>query len=157
MEKEGKIARAFFRSPLGLIEIRADDEGIVSVLFSNGGKSEDKITNRFLKKCLLELEEYFTGKRQKFDLNLGFDGTTWQKKVWHELLKIPFGQTVSYSELAEKVGGKQLARAVASSCAQNKLMLLVPCHRVIGADGRLKGYSGGFRHKKWLLDFEKDN
>lgn len=155
MQKEGKTSRAFFRSPLGLIEIKADDEGIVSVLFSGGGKSEDKIANPFLKKCLLELEEYFAGRRRKFDLDLDFDGTVWQKKVWRELLKIPFGQTVSYSELAEKVGGKQLAHAVASSCAQNKLMLLVPCHRVIGADGRLKGYSGGFRHKKWLLDFEK--
>ncbi len=154
MEKEN-LSRAFFSCPLGLLEIRADEKGVVSLLFSGGGKeSDDKNIPSHLKVALHQLKEYFSRQRDAFDFPMNLKGTAWQKKVWRELLKIPCGKTASYSELAEKLGGREKARAVASACAQNKLMLAIPCHRVIGADGGLKGYAGGFRHKKWLLDFE---
>lgn len=154
MEKED-FSKAFFSCPLGLLEIRADDNGVVSILFSGGGKDGGEKGSSHLKKVVKQLKEYFSGQRHSFDFPMDLSGTPWQKRVWKELLRIPYGQTVSYSELAKRLGGKSLARAVASACAQNKLMLAVPCHRVIGIDGDLKGYSGGFRHKKWLLDFEK--
>jgi methylated-DNA-[protein]-cysteine S-methyltransferase len=156
---ENKVfSRAFFSCPLGLLEIRADEKGVVSVLFSGGGReSDDKVIPVHLKEALRQLKEYFSGHREGFDFPMNIKGTAWQKKVWRELLKIPCGKTASYSQLAEKLGGKEKARAVASACAQNKLMLAIPCHRVIGVDGELKGYAGGFRHKRWLLDFEKKN
>ncbi len=153
MEKED-FSRAFFSCPLGLLEIRANENGVVSVLFSGGGKEAGDQESPHLKKVVKQLKEYFSGRRDHFDFPMNFSGTPWQKRVWKELLRIPYGQTVSYSDLAKRLGGKNLARAVASACAQNKLMLAVPCHRVIGSDGELKGYSGGFRHKKWLLEFE---
>jgi methylated-DNA-[protein]-cysteine S-methyltransferase len=154
MEKEG-FSKAFLSCPLGLLEIRADDKGVVSILFSGGGKEAGDQSSPYLKKAIKQIKEYFSGKRDGFDFSMSLSGTPWQKRVWKELLKLPFGKTASYSELACRLGGKNLARAVAAACAQNKLMLAIPCHRVIGLDGELKGYSGGFRHKKWLLDFEK--
>jgi len=154
MEKED-FSKAFLSCPLGLLEVRADSKGVISILFSGGGKELGAKNCVHLKKVLKQLKEYFSGQRKEFDFPMELEGTTWQKRVWRELLKIPFGQVTSYSELAKRLGGKNLARAVAAACAQNKLMLAIPCHRVIGLDGELKGYSGGFRHKKWLLDFEK--
>lgn len=158
MLKAENIARDFFVSPLGILEIRADNYGLISVLFTEdkSGPLPDH-GHPGIKKAAKQLAEYFSGRREEFDLGLVLSGTGWQKKVWRAVASIPFGQTVSYSDLAKKLGGKKLARAVAAACAQNKLLLIIPCHRVIGQDGGLKGYAGGFRHKKWLLDFERSS
>lgn len=154
MEKGNKIFQAFLESPVGVLEIKAEADKIISILFANEKKRNGKHP-QILKECLKQLKEYFYHGRKSFSLDLHFSGTPWQEKVWRELSKTPFGKTSSYSELAEKLGGKNLARAVASACAQNKLLFIIPCHRIIGNKGGLTGYSGGLKHKKWLLDFEK--
>lgn len=101
-----------------------------------------------------ELLEYFDGKRTKFDLPLDLQGTLFQKKVWEELLKIPFGSTISYSELATRIDNRNAVRAVGTANGKNPIWIIVPCHRVIGADGGLGGYAGGLEMKKQLLSLE---
>jgi methylated-DNA-[protein]-cysteine S-methyltransferase len=102
-----------------------------------------------------QLAEYFAGKRASFDLPLAFEGTPFQKRVWSELRRIPYGETISYAELARRVDAPRGARAVGSANARNPISIVVPCHRVIGADGSLTGYAGGEERKRWLLDLER--
>jgi methylated-DNA-[protein]-cysteine S-methyltransferase len=102
-----------------------------------------------------QLAEYFAGKRTAFDLPLAADGTPFQRRVWGALLAIPFGQTITYAELARRVGVLNGSRAVGGANAKNPLSIVVPCHRVIGSDGKLTGYAGGEARKRWLLDFER--
>jgi methylated-DNA-[protein]-cysteine S-methyltransferase len=154
MGKPAKIFQSFLESPVGVLKIEASADKICSVLFSPE-KNKNGRRPEVLKSCLKQLKEYFYQGRKKFSLDLELSGTPWQKKVWQELMKIPFGKTCSYTELAEKLGGKKMARAVASACAHNKILFIIPCHRAIGSQGGLTGYRGGLRHKKWLLDFEK--
>jgi len=119
---------------------------------------KDEITdgeNRHTRHLLLELGEYFEGKRKIFSVPLVFTGTDFQKKVWDELLRIPFGTTRSYSKQAETAGGALSVRAVANANGMNKISIVVPCHRVIGENGHLTGYGGGLWRKRWLLDHEK--
>ena len=101
-----------------------------------------------------QLQEYFIGKRTEFTFKLNPKGTEFQKKVWQELLQIPFGKTCSYLELSKKLGDVKAIRAVASANGKNPLWIVVPCHRVIGTDGSLTGYAGGLWRKKWLLEHE---
>jgi len=102
-----------------------------------------------------ELNEYFAGKRTEFTVPLHLVGTDFQKKVWSELLKIPYGETISYKQLAERTGDPNASRAVANANGMNKIALIVPCHRVIGANGKLTGYAGGLERKEFLLSLEK--
>jgi methylated-DNA-[protein]-cysteine S-methyltransferase len=101
-----------------------------------------------------QLDEYFTGKRRTFSLQLDLIGTDFQKKIWNELMKIPFGKTMSYLELAMQHGDVKAIRAVGTANAKNPIAIIVPCHRVIGAGGELVGYAGGLHRKKWLLELE---
>ena len=107
-----------------------------------------------LKGAVLQLKDYFEGKRNHFDFPLNPEGTPFQQKVWSALLEIPFGKTVSYLELSKKLGDVKAIRAVASANGKNPLWIVVPCHRVIGTDGSLTGYAGGLWRKKWLLEHE---
>jgi methylated-DNA-[protein]-cysteine S-methyltransferase len=102
-----------------------------------------------------QLGEYFAGVRTKFTLPLALEGTPFQKSVWSVLLEIPYGATISYAELAKRVGTPRAARAVGGANARNPISIVVPCHRVVGADGALTGYAGGEERKRWLLDFER--
>lgn len=101
-----------------------------------------------------QLAEYFAGQRQEFELPLQPAGTPFQRRVWQELVKIPFGTTITYAQLAQRVGQPTAARAVGHANSRNPISLLVPCHRVIGADGALTGYAGGMEKKRWLLAWE---
>lgn len=101
-----------------------------------------------------QLDEYFDGQRQVFDLELRLDGTSFQKQVWEALLAIPFGETRSYGQQARHIGLPDAARAVGAANGQNPISIIVPCHRVIGANGALTGYAGGIERKKWLLAHE---
>ena len=107
-----------------------------------------------LKEAVLQLQDYFDGKRTTFTFPLNPSGTDFQKKVWEELLNIPFGKTRSYLDLSKKLGDVKAIRAVASANGKNPLWIVVPCHRVIGTDGSLTGYAGGLWRKKWLLEHE---
>ena len=107
-----------------------------------------------IEKAVQQLNEYFQNKRREFDIPLLFVGTDFQKKVWNELLKIPYGKTISYSELAKRIGMPNAVRAVANANAVNAISIVAPCHRVIGSDGTLTGYGGGLERKRLLLELE---
>ena len=141
-------------SPLGFTKIVGDDDGIVSITVLN---SEEKITDIIpveLEDCVFQLQEYFDGKRKAFDIKLNPEGTDFQKKVWNQLLEIPYGKTLSYLELSKQLGDVKAIRAVAKANAKNPIWIIIPCHRVIGSDGSLTGYAGGLNRKKWLLEHE---
>ena len=105
--------------------------------------------------AITQLEEYFAGTRQTFDLSISLDGTPFQQTVWRALAAIPFGETIDYGELARRVGHSGAARAVGGANSRNPISIILPCHRVIGADGRLRGYAGGLDIKRSLLDHER--
>ena len=109
----------------------------------------------FIEKAKYQLDEYFLNKRREFDIPLLFVGTDFQIKVWNELLKIPYGVTVSYGELAQRIGMPNAVRAVANANAVNAISIITPCHRVIGSNGSLTGYGGGLERKRYLLNLEK--
>lgn len=148
------MENCIINSPLGFTKIDGDQEGINSVTVLN---SEEKITDVIpdcLQDCVYQLQEYFEGKRTQFDLKLNPEGTDFQKRVWQELLSIPFGKTMSYLELSKQLGDVKAIRAVANANGKNPLWIIVPCHRVIGSDGSLTGYAGGLHRKQWLLEHE---
>lgn len=149
------LSQLIFDSKIGKIKIVGSDIGVEEIsLESAEGVSSKEIPN-CLVECKTQLEEYFTGKRKKFDLKLNPKGTDFQKRVWNELLKIPFGKTTSYLKLSKKLGDVKAIRAVGGANGKNKIAIVIPCHRVIGSNGKLVGYAGGLWRKQWLLDHEK--
>ena len=144
----------FINTPLGFTEIQGDENGISKIhVMSENVEISTKIPEE-LKEAVLQLQDYFDGKRTTFTFPLNPSGTDFQKKVWDELLNIPFGKTCSYLDLSKKLGDIKAIRAVASANGKNPLWIVVPCHRVIGSDGSLTGYAGGLWRKKWLLEHE---
>jgi methylated-DNA-[protein]-cysteine S-methyltransferase len=107
-----------------------------------------------LQDCVQQLSEYFNDTRKEFNLKLNPQGTEFQKRVWNELLNVPFGKTRTYSEQSKKLGNIKAIRAVASANGKNPIWIIIPCHRIIGSDGSLTGYAGGLWRKKWLLEHE---
>lgn len=148
------MEKAIINTPLGLSEIQGDENGISKIYIRDENvEITSKIPSK-LKEAVLQLQEYFDGKRTHFTFLLHPSGTEFQKKVWQELLNIPFGKTCSYLELSKKLGDVKAIRAVAAANGKNPLWIVVPCHRVIGSDGSLTGYAGGLWRKKWLLEHE---
>lgn len=145
---------AFINTPLGTAKIRGDENGVSVISILHEGEISKTIPLE-LKEAVKQLQEYFDGKRQTFTFQTNPKGTDFQKKVWQELLKIPYGKTTSYLELSKKLGDVKAIRAVASANGKNPLWIVVPCHRVIGSDGSLTGYAGGLWRKQWLLEHEK--
>ena len=141
-------------SPIGPLEIHCSEDSLVSVEFTEK-IGEATIENEILKNVKNQLVEYFEGKRKVFDLKLFLDGTEFQKKVWLELGNIPYGETISYKTQAERVGNVKAIRAVGTTNGKNQIPIILPCHRVIGTNGKLTGYAGGLHRKQWLLDFER--
>lgn len=148
--------KTYYKSEIGLLEIIATDKGISKVDFLNQEPSEFSLetNNIFLKDCFQQLAEYFRGERKSFSLELDPKGTDFEKRVWQELLKISFGETITYLRLAERLGDKKVIRAAARANGKNPLAIIIPCHRVIGSDGSLTGYAGGLWRKEWLLKHE---
>lgn len=144
---------AFIKTPLGIAKIVGDKEGISEISVLDEGDISKSIPKE-LKETVAQLKDYFSGKRNDFDLKLNPKGTDFQQKVWKELLNIPFGKTMSYLDIAKKLGDPKVIRAAASANGKNPLWIVVPCHRVIGTDGSLTGYAGGLWRKKWLLEHE---
>ena len=143
----------FFKCPLGVVKIVGDANGISEISILDEGEVSDSIPND-LEQAVIQLQEYFEGKRTHFDLKLNPKGTDFQQSVWQELLNIPYGETLSYMELSKKIGDVKAIRAVAAANGKNPLWIVIPCHRVIGTDGSLTGYAGGLWRKKWLLELE---
>lgn len=144
---------AYYHSPVGDLVIGAQDDKITTINFSNSEKSEVCLTP-VIEQCISELDEYFFQGRKFFNVDLRLAGSTFQNKVWNELLTIPYGKTISYMELAIRIGDINSIRAVGLANGQNPIAILVPCHRVIGKNGDLVGYSGGIDKKVWLLQHE---
>ena len=145
----------YLKSPIGQLKLLADENSVNSIMFVfPDTEMEPENSNDVLEICKLQLNEYFSGERKEFDVSISQEGTEFQQKVWSELFKIPHGKTVSYNYIAERVGGKNMMRAVGSANGKNLISIIIPCHRVIGSDGSLTGYAGGMWRKEWLLKHE---
>ncbi|MEH7076445.1 methylated-DNA--[protein]-cysteine S-methyltransferase [Neobacillus drentensis] len=146
-----------YQSPIGVLEIVGTDEAICSILFSEQEKAQhfrNNETSEVLVECYSQLDEYFKGTRQHFTFPYIFEGTPFQKSVWNALTNIPYAETGSYKDIAVSIGNEKAIRAVGSANGRNKLTIVIPCHRIIGSNGKLTGYAGGLWRKEWLLKHE---
>jgi methylated-DNA-[protein]-cysteine S-methyltransferase len=145
---------AYYSSPIGLIEITGNEDGIASLYFVDEKTHSSLKVHLSLKECILQLEEYFKGLRKEFGLKLNPKGTDFQKRVWEKLSTLPYGRTVSYLDISRMLGDANATRAVGNANGSNPISIIVPCHRVIGVSGKLVGYGGGLWRKEWLLNHE---
>lgn len=143
------------QTPVGMLEIKADENGITSILFLDNPVNETESTNSVIEICKTQLSEYFSENRKKFDIPLNLSGTDFQNKVWTQLQTIPFGKTISYLQMAKNLGDVRAIRAAASANGKNPFAIVVPCHRVIGSNNDLVDYAGGLWRKRWLLEHEQ--
>ena len=144
---------AYYESPIGLIEIMGT-AGAVTALNFVAERRLRPVTNSYLEEALRQVDQYFCKKRRQFDLRLSLAGTPFQIMVWEQLTAVPYGATASYKDIARAIGKPAAVRAVGAANGRNPVSLIVPCHRVIGADGSLIGYGGGLWRKEWLLKHE---
>lgn len=147
----------YLESPIGVIEIAASLAGLNYVKFIPDGKKIPKKktkSNHIIIQTKKQLKEYFSKKRTSFDLTFDLGGTDFQLKVLNEVQKIPFGQTITYTQLAKRLGNINLSRAVGAVNGKNQIWIIIPCHRVVGMGGELVGYAGGLWRKQWLLEHE---
>ena len=148
-----------YQSPIGDLFLYSHENKLVAVLFDAKTRMFQSVnlleqTSAIIEKAIVQLEEYFAGKRVEFDLDLELTGTDFQKKAWQALTTIPFGQTVTYGEQARKINAEKAVRAIGAANGKNPISIIVPCHRVIGANGKLTGYAGGLDTKSKLLALE---
>ncbi len=149
-----ELHKAYYPSPIGLIEITGNEDGITAVTFLDEAVEYDPKFHSSLKEVIYQLDEYFNGIRKEFGLKLNPEGSEFQKRVWKELSGIPFGKTCSYLDISKLLGDENATRAVGNANGKNPIGLIVPCHRVIGSNGKLTGYAGGLWRKEWLLKHE---
>jgi AraC family transcriptional regulator of adaptative response/methylated-DNA-[protein]-cysteine methyltransferase len=163
------VTLGWIETPVGPLVVGATDEGVCLIEFSDRRMLENQLkalrrrfgatpvpgTNRWLTALEKQLGEYFAGKRREFDLPLKFPGTPFQQKVWSALLAIPYGSTCSYKDIAAKLGQPDAVRAVGTANGMNRIAIVIPCHRVVNANGDLGGYGGGLWRKRLLLDLEQ--
>ena len=149
-----EIFTTYYHSPVGVMEIKGTSTHVASILYREEAPEMDAAIPPVLQVCVEQLSEYFAGVRQVFTLPFAQTGTDFQQKVWQALAWIQYGETVSYMNIALKLGDAKSIRAVGNANGKNKLNLVVPCHRVIGSNGKLVGYGGGLWRKQWLLEHE---
>lgn len=149
--KFGKI----YDTSIGKINIIQEGEYIVKICFDEELKDIEIKETKLILKTISEIKEYLEGKRKEFDIPIKLQGTKFQKKVWNELLKIPYGETCSYKDIAIRINNEKGVRAVGMANHNNPIAIIVPCHRVIGKNGKLVGYAGGIDIKSKLLEIEK--
>jgi methylated-DNA-[protein]-cysteine S-methyltransferase len=148
-------------SPIGRLTLTSDGTSLTGLYMANPAKPPPRTADWVmdptvapLPEAVRQLREYFAGERQKFDLPLHMHGTDFQRRVWQQLTSIPFGETWSYAQLARQLDNPSACRAVGLANGKNPIAIIVPCHRVIGADGSLTGFGGGLPRKEWLLSHE---
>ena len=150
-----QIYHAIYKSPVGDLQILCTEEALLSLGVQGEQESSEIFEeNALIRQIKREMDQYFAGKRKEFTIPLDMRGTEFQKKVWQALREIPYGETCTYKEIAEKIGNPKACRAVGMANHCNPIGIVVPCHRVIGADGRLTGYAGGLAMKEPLLQLE---
>jgi methylated-DNA-[protein]-cysteine S-methyltransferase len=150
----------FYETEIGKIMIAENGTAITNLYFRDEPDISDDVIikeTELLKEAAKQLTEYFEGRRKSFDLPLSPTGTEFQMKCWKALQEIPYGETRTYGEIAEKIGNPKACRAVGLSNNRNPISIVIPCHRVIGANGKLVGYAGGLNVKEYLLNLEKEN
>ncbi|WP_180113832.1 methylated-DNA--[protein]-cysteine S-methyltransferase [Acinetobacter sp. YH12063] len=157
-----QLSYQFLDSPVGQLKLVAHETALVAVLWENENPNRvrlaalvEDLQHPILLKTAQQLNEYFAGKRQQFDLPLDFEGTEFQQQVWQALLTIPFGETRSYKQIAAQIGNVKAVRAVGAANGKNPISIIAPCHRVVGANGKLVGFAGGLENKEILLKIEK--
>lgn len=162
MTTEQPLFSTTLDSPVGPLTVIASDAGVRAVLWPDDegrvrlGETLERPDHPVLVRATRQLDEYFSGERQEFDVPLDAVGTDFQQSAWTALRSIDFGTTVSYGEQAARMGDRRKARAVGAANGKNPISIIVPCHRVVGADGSLTGFAGGTDTKAWLLDHERD-
>ena len=149
--------KGYYKSPVGILEIGEENNTIFYIKFIREYNVNKGDKSYYLDKCIAQFEEYFSGKRRRFDLKLAPKGTDFQKQVWKEVSRIPYGKTKSYLKVSELLGDRGLVRAVGGANNKNPIPIIIPCHRVIGSDGALIGYAGGLERKEWLLYHELEH
>jgi methylated-DNA-[protein]-cysteine S-methyltransferase len=162
-EKQRTYFYKTMKSPVGVLKLVASERGLAAILWENddpkrvrlGPVVEDK-NHPVLLKTERQLNDYFAGKLKKFSLKFDFAGTEFQREVWQALAQIPFGETRSYGEIAREIGRPKAVRAVGAANGKNPISIIVPCHRVIGSNGKLTGFAGGLKTKAFLLKTESE-
>lgn len=158
-QKKKDRAKTQWKSPIGILAIEEDGEAITALYLDRSTDLCERENNMqesaLLREAKKQLQEYFAGKRKKFDLPIKPQGTDFQRKVWTALQTIPYGETCSYGELAAKIGKPKAARAVGGANNKNPILIIIPCHRVIGADGSMVGFACGLPAKEYLLALEQ--
>ena len=145
----------YFQSPIGWVEIKGTHEHVTSVMVYDEAKEDVHINSiEVLELCKQELQQYFAGTLQQFTVPLAPQGTAFQQQVWHELTKIPYGDMTTYGKIAADLHDPNKSRAVGTANGQNPIWIILPCHRVVGENGKLTGYAGGLWRKEWLLEHE---
>ncbi len=157
---DSKASYTWMDSPVGRLLIAGDEAGLRQVLFAEGRaevrpRPEWRDDAGAFTEAVRQLRAYFEGGLRRFDLPLAPEGTPFQLRVWRELLNIPYGETISYGELARRIGKPKGSRAVGLANGANPISIVIPCHRVIGSNGKLTGYGGGLKNKEWLLALER--
>lgn len=147
------LATTRLSTPIGELTLTASDTALTGVRFPGTGQPAGS-TNAVLARACEQLEEYFAGTRTTFDLPLDASGSEFERRVWAALLTIPYGTTTSYGALARRLGDQRATRAVGAANGKNPIPIIVPCHRVVGANGELTGFGGGIERKRWLLEHE---
>ena len=149
-------------SPVGKLKLVANGSRLCAILWENDkpgrvrlGPMQEELDNRILQETERQLSEYFEGQRDRFDLDLDFAGSEFQRRVWQALLTIPYGETRSYGEIAAQIGDAKAVRAVGAANGRNPISIVAPCHRVVGAAGDLTGFAGGLEAKRRLLALEQ--
>ncbi|HEX8023332.1 methylated-DNA--[protein]-cysteine S-methyltransferase [Mucilaginibacter sp.] len=145
---------AYFRTPVGIARITEEDGFIASVSIRDEDYEIEPAATELLQTAIDQLNEYFAGTRKEFTFPIKQEGSDFQQQVWDELLRIPYGATITYAQQSNQMNNPLAIRAIASANGRNHLWVVVPCHRVIGSDGSLTGYAGGVWRKKWLLEHE---
>jgi len=147
----------YYNSPIGVFTLRASGDKLTHLLFGELDGNLPPVSSHLpvLTKCMEQLDEYFNGKRKVFDLPLDLRGTEFRRRVWAELERIPYGETRTYKDIAAAIGNVKAVRAVGGANHHNPVSIIVPCHRVVGADGGMTGYGGEIWRKEWLLEHEK--
>ncbi len=148
------IFKTTVQTPIGYLELTTDHDYLLSVTFTDNYLQPSGYQPNILMETAKQIGEYFRGIRKVFNLNLQPAGTDFQIKVWEQVMKVPFGETVSYLEIAKQTGSKNNTRAVGMANGKNPIPIIIPCHRIIGLNGKLTGYAGGLDRKKWLLNHE---
>lgn len=142
------------KTPIGIMKIVGDCDGIAALTFLEESADVSNEIPALFADVVSELNDYFEGKLDHFTMKLNLKGTAFQQMVWHEIKKIPFGKSTTYLNVAKSVGDVKAIRAVAAAIGKNPFLIVLPCHRVIGSNGALTGFSGGIWRKKWLLEHE---